>query len=129
MQYCHGAGRIKQHKRYRKNPSGVDEGDRIVCPVKAKPASTAATRRPVCGDSPESARRIPARHNDCIAKCDQLHHRALGAKSKSPPWMQRQDQIPAETQTGKVFRLRARHQRRAQFNARDLLCIWSWKRQ
>jgi molecular chaperone DnaJ len=110
-QACHGAGRVKQHKTLSvKIPAGVDEGDRIRLSGEGEPASTAARRRPLRADPHQAAPGVPARpRRPALRDADQLHHGGAGRRDRDPhPRRPAKIKIPAETQSGKVFRLRGK---------------------
>ena len=124
---CHGGGRVKQNKTLNvKIPAGVDEGDRIRLSGEGEPGSNGGP----AGDLFVSIHLAPhpvftREHNDLHCEMPiSFVTAALGGEIEIPTLdggaMIR---IPAETQTGKVFRLRGKgikNVRGADYG--DLLC-------
>jgi molecular chaperone DnaJ len=109
---CHGAGRIKQHKTLSvKIPSGVDEGDRI----RLSGEGEAGVNGGPAGDlyvvihlKPHAV--FQRDHNDLHCEMPiSFSAAALGGEIEIPTLDgYAKIKIPAETQTGKVFRLRGK---------------------
>jgi molecular chaperone DnaJ len=109
---CHGAGRVKQHKTLSvKIPSGIDEGDRIRLSGEGEPG--------VNGGPPGDLYvQIHLREHSVFQRDhDDLHCEmpisftvaALGGEIEIPTLEGiARLKIPAETQSGKVFRLRGK---------------------
>ncbi|HET8610113.1 MAG TPA: molecular chaperone DnaJ [Burkholderiales bacterium] len=124
---CHGAGRIKQHKTLSvRIPSGVDDGDRIrlsgegEAGVNGGPAGDLyvvihITQHPV----------FTRDHNDLHCEMPiSITTAALGGEIDIPTLdSSAKIKIPAETQTGKIFRLRGKGIKGIRSSSRgDLLC-------
>jgi molecular chaperone DnaJ len=109
---CHGAGRIKQHKTLSvKIPPGVDEGDRI----RLSGEGEAGLNSGPAGDLYVVIQIKPhpvfqRDHNDLHCEMPvSFTTAALGGEVEIPTLDgQAKIRIPAETQTGKVFRLRGK---------------------
>jgi molecular chaperone DnaJ len=109
---CHGTGRIKEHKTLSvKIPSGIDEGDRI----RLTGEGEAGVNGGPSGDLYVQVHLKP--HNVFKRDHDDLHCEmpisistaALGGEIEIPTLEGvARLKIPAETQTGKVFRLRGK---------------------
>ena len=109
---CHGAGRIKQHKTLSvKIPSGVDEGDRI----RLSGEGEAGVNGGPAGDlyvvihlKPHSV--FQRDHNDLHCEMPiSFTTAALGGEIEIPTLEgYAKIKVPAETQSGKVFRLRSK---------------------
>ncbi len=124
---CHGAGRIKQHKTLSvKIPSGVDEGDRI----RLSGEGEAGVNGGPAGDlyvvihlKPHAV--FQRDHNDLHCEMPiSFSAAALGGEIEIPTLDgYAKIKIPAETQTGKVFRLRGKGIKGVRSAAHgDLLC-------
>jgi len=124
---CHGAGRIKQHKTLSvKIPAGVDEGDRI----RLSGEGEAGVNGGPSGDlyvvihiKPHSV--FQRDHNDLHCEMPvSFTIMALGGEIEIPTLDgYAKIKIPAETQTGKVFRLRGKGIKGVRSSAHgDLLC-------
>jgi len=124
---CHGAGRIKQHKTLSvKIPAGVDEGDRI----RLSGEGEAGVNGGPSGDlyvvihiKPHSV--FQRDHNDLHCEMPvSFTTMALGGEIEIPTLDgYAKIKIPAETQTGKVFRLRGKGIKGVRSSAHgDLLC-------
>ena len=108
---CHGAGRKKTHKTLSvKIPAGIDEGDRIVSRAKVKPASMAApTAISTCKCTSRNTAYSSVTTTTALRNARQHHRAALGGEIEIPTLDGiARLKIPAETQTGKVFRLRGK---------------------
>jgi molecular chaperone DnaJ len=124
---CHGAGRMKQHKTLSvKIPSGVDEGDRI----RLSGEGEAGVNGGPAGDlyvvvhiKPHSV--FQRDHNDLHCEMPiSFTTAALGGEIEIPTLDgYAKIRIPAETQTGKVFRLRGKGIKGVRSSTHgDLLC-------
>jgi len=124
---CHGAGRIKQHKTLSvKIPAGVDEGDRI----RLSGEGEAGVNGGPSGDlyvvihiKPHSV--FQRDHNDLHCEMPiSFTSASLGGEIEIPTLDgYAKIKIPAETQTGKVFRLRGKGIKGVRSSAHgDLLC-------
>jgi len=124
---CHGAGRIKQHKTLSvKIPAGVDEGDRI----RLSGEGEAGVNGGPPGDlyvvihiTPHSV--FQRDHNDLHCEMPiSFTAAALGGEIEIPTLDgYAKIKIPAETQSGKVFRLRGKGIRGVRSSTQgDLLC-------
>ncbi|MBX9813010.1 MAG: molecular chaperone DnaJ [Burkholderiales bacterium] len=124
---CHGAGRIKQHKTLSvKIPAGVDEGDRI----RLSGEGEAGVNGGPSGDlyvvihiKPHPV--FQRDHNDLHCEMPvSFTTAALGGDIEIPTLDgYAKIKIPAETQTGKVFRLRGKGIKGVRSSAHgDLLC-------
>ena len=109
---CHGAGRVKQHKtRSVKIPAGIDEGDRIRLSGEGEPGVNGGP----AGDLYVQVHLKP--HTVFQRDHDDLHCEmpvsfttaALGGEIEIPTLDGvAKLKVPAETQTGRVFRLRGK---------------------
>jgi molecular chaperone DnaJ len=124
---CHGAGRVKQHKTLSvKIPSGIDEGDRIRLSGEGEPGVNGGP----AGDLYVQIHLKP--HPVFQRDHDDLHCEmpvsfataALGGEIEIPTLDGvARLKVPAETQTGKVFRLRGKGIKGVRSIAQgDLLC-------
>ena len=124
---CHGAGRIKQHKTLSvRIPSGVDNGDRIRLSGEGEPGHNQGPS----GDlyvvihlKPHTV--FQREHNDLHCEMPvSFTTAALGGEIEIPTLEgHAKIKIPAETQTGKVFRLRGKGIQGVRAHAPgDLLC-------
>jgi len=124
---CHGAGRVKQHKTLSvKIPAGVDEGDRI----RLSGEGEAGVNGGPSGDlyvvihiKPHSV--FQRDHNDLHCEMPiSFTAAALGGEIEIPTLDgYAKIKIPAETQSGKVFRLRGKGIRGVRSSTQgDLLC-------
>ncbi len=124
---CHGAGRIKQHKTLSvKIPAGVDEGDRI----RLSGEGEAGVNGGPTGDlyvvihiTPHSV--FQRDHNDLHCEMPiSFTTAALGGEIEIPTLDgYAKIKIPAETQSGKVFRLRGKGIKGVRSSAHgDLMC-------
>jgi molecular chaperone DnaJ len=124
---CQGAGRVKKHKTLAvKIPAGVDEGDRIRLSGEGEAGATAARRATSTSSYTSASMPVFTRdHNDLHCEMPiSITTAALGGEIEIPTLDgSAKIKIPAETQTGKIFRLRGKGikgVRSAQFG--DLLC-------
>lgn len=124
---CHGAGRIKQHKTLSvKIPAGVDEGDRI----RLSGEGEAGVNGGPSGDlyvvihlKPHAV--FQRDHNDLHCEMPiSFTAAALGGEIEIPTLDgYAKIKVPAETQTGKVFRLRGKGIKGVRSSSSgDLLC-------
>ncbi|MGH8762316.1 MAG: molecular chaperone DnaJ [Nitrosospira sp.] len=124
---CSGAGRVKQHKTLSvKIPAGVDEGDRI----RLSGEGEAGVNNGPPGDlyvvihlSPHSV--FQRDHNDLHCEMPiSFTTAALGGEIEIPTLDgHARIRVPAETQSGKIFRLRGKGIKGVRGNAQgDLLC-------
>ncbi|MCK9282725.1 MAG: molecular chaperone DnaJ [Rhodocyclaceae bacterium] len=124
---CHGAGRVKQHKTLSvKIPAGIDEGDRIRLSGEGEPGVNGGPP----GDLYVQIHLKP--HTVFQRDHDDLHCEmpisfataALGGEIEIPTLDgAARLKIPAETQSGKVFRLRGKGIKGVRSISRgDLLC-------
>ncbi len=124
---CHGAGRVKQHKTLNvKIPAGVDDGDRI----RVSGEGEAGTNGGPPGDLYVIIHL--ASHSVFQRDGDHLHCEipisfttaALGGEIEIPTLEgHAKIKVPAETQTGKIFRLRSKGIKGVRsHNKGDLLC-------
>ncbi|HTY04205.1 MAG TPA: molecular chaperone DnaJ [Rhodocyclaceae bacterium] len=124
---CHGAGRVKQHKTLSvKIPAGIDEGDRIRLSGEGEPGVNGGPP----GDLYVQIHLRP--HSVFQRDHDDLHCEmpvsfataALGGEIEIPTLDGvAKLKIPAETQTGKVFRLRSKGIKGVRSSSRgDLMC-------
>ena len=124
---CHGAGRIKQHKTLSvKIPAGVDQGDRI----RLSGEGEAGVNGGPSGDlyvvihlKPHSV--FQRDHNDLHCEMPiSFSTAALGGEIEIPTLDgYAKIKVPAETQTGKVFRLRGKGIKGVRSSATgDLMC-------
>jgi molecular chaperone DnaJ len=109
---CHGAGRIKQHKTLSvKIPSGVDEGDRIRLSGEGEAGVNGGPPGDLYVVIHLKAHTVFQRdHNDLHCEMPiSFTTAALGGEIEIPTLDgSAKIKIPAETQTGKVFRLRGK---------------------
>jgi molecular chaperone DnaJ len=124
---CHGAGRVKQHKTLAvKIPAGVDEGDRIRLSGEGEHGVNGGPSGDLYVQIHLKAHPVFQREQTtCTAKCQSALRPPLSvARSISRPWtVRRKSRIPAETQSGKVFRLRGKGIKGVRSHAHgDLLC-------
>ena len=124
---CHGAGRIKQHKTLSvKIPVGVDEGDRI----RLSNEGEAGVNGGPAGDlyvviQLKSHPVFERDHNDLHCEMPiSFSTAALGGEIEIPTLDgYAKIKVPAETQTGKVFRLRGKGIKGVRSTSHgDLLC-------
>jgi len=124
---CHGGGRVKQHKTLSvKIPAGIDEGDRIRLSAEGEPGVNGGPP----GDLYVQIHLKP--HGVFQRDHDDLHCEmpvsfttaALGGEIEIPTLEGvARLKVPAETQTGKVFRLRGKGIKGVRSAAAgDLLC-------
>ena len=124
---CNGAGRVKQHKTLSvKIPAGVDEGDRI----RLSGEGEAGVNNGPQGDlyvvihlSPHSV--FQRDHNDLHCEMPiSFTTAALGGEIEIPTLDgHAKIRVPAETQSGKIFRLRGKGIKGVRGNTQgDLLC-------
>ncbi len=124
---CHGAGRIKQHKTLAvKIPAGVDEGDRIRLSGEGEAGVNGGPPGDLYVVIQIKAHSVFQRdHNDLHCEMPiSFTIAALGGEIDIPTLDgHAKIRIPAETQTGKVFRLRGKGIKGVRSNAHgDLLC-------
>ena len=109
---CHGAGRVKQHKTLSvKIPAGIDEGDRIRLSGEGEPGVNGGPAGDLYVQIHLKEHAVFQRDHDDL-HCEMpvgFAVAALGGEIEIPTLdgMARL-KIPAETQTGKVFRLRGK---------------------
>ncbi len=124
---CHGSGRVKQHKTLSvKIPAGVDEGDRI----RLSGEGEAGVNGGPPGDLYVVVHLLPHSvfqrdHNDLHCEMPiSFTTAALGGEIEIPTLDgHAKIKIPAETQTGKIFRLRGKGIKGVRSHAHgDLLC-------
>ncbi len=124
---CHGAGRVKQHKTLSvKIPAGVDEGDRI----RLSGEGEAGVNGGPSGDLYVVMHLLPHSvfqrdHNDLHCEMPiSFTTAALGGEIEIPTLDgHAKIKIPAETQSGKIFRLRGKGIKGVRSHAHgDLLC-------
>jgi molecular chaperone DnaJ len=124
---CHGAGRVNQHKTLSvKIPSGIDEGDRIRLSGEGEPGVNGGP----AGDLYVQIHLKP--HSVFQRDHDDLHCEmpvsfttaALGGEIEIPTLDGAAKlKVPSETQTGKVFRLRAKGIKGVRSHSHgDLMC-------
>ncbi|MDO8931080.1 MAG: molecular chaperone DnaJ [Rhodocyclaceae bacterium] len=109
---CHGAGRIKQHKTLSvKIPSGIDEGDRIRLSGEGEPGVNGGPPGDLYVQIHLKAHGVFQRDHDDL-HCEMpvsFTVAALGGEIEIPTLDGvARLKVPAETQTGKVFRLRGK---------------------
>lgn len=124
---CHGAGRIKQHKTLSvRIPSGVDNGDRIRLSGEGEPGHNHGPSGDLYVVIHLKAHTVFQReHNDLHCEMPvSFTTAALGGEIEIPTLEgHAKIKIPAETQTGKVFRLRGKGIQGVRAHAPgDLLC-------
>ncbi len=124
---CHGAGRVKQHKTLSvKIPAGVDEGDRIRLSGEGEPGVNGGPPGDLYVQIHLKAHAVFQRDRDDL-HCEMpisFVTAALGGEIEIPTLDGvAKLKIPAETQTGKVFRLRGKGIKGVRSSAPgDLLC-------
>ncbi|MCF8177214.1 MAG: molecular chaperone DnaJ [Sulfuritalea sp.] len=109
---CHGAGRVKQHKTLSvKIPSGIDEGDRIRLTGEGEPGVNGGPSGDLYVQIHLKAHNVFQRDHDDL-HCEMpvsFSTAALGGEIEVPTLDGiARLKVPAETQTGKVFRLRGK---------------------
>jgi molecular chaperone DnaJ len=109
---CHGAGRVKQHKTLSvKIPSGIDEGDRIRLSGEGEPGVNGGPPGDLYVQIHLKAHAVFQRDHDDL-HCEMpvsFTTAALGGEIEIPTLDGvAKLKVPAETQTGKVFRLRGK---------------------
>jgi molecular chaperone DnaJ len=123
---CGGHGRVEERKTLAvKVPAGVDQGDRIASAARARPAPAARRRRPVRRDRGARAPDLQARRPGPLLRgTDRFAQAALGGDVIVPTLDgEAIIEVPAETQTGKLFRLRGKGVRTLRSaNPGDLHC-------
>jgi molecular chaperone DnaJ len=124
---CHGAGRVKQHKTLSvKIPAGVDEGDRIRLSGEGEAGVNGGPSGDLYVVIHIRQHAVFTRdHNDLHCEMPiSITTAALGGEIEIPTLDgYAKIRIPAETQTGKVFRLRAKGIKGIRSSAPgDLLC-------
>ncbi len=124
---CHGAGRVKQHKTLSvKVPSGVDEGDRIRLSGEGEAGVNGGPAGDLYVVIHLSANAVFQRdHNDLHCEMPiSFTTAALGGEINIPTLDgHAKIKIPAETQSGKIFRLRGKGIKGVRsHNHGDLLC-------
>ena len=110
---CHGTGRMKKHKTLEiKIPAGIDSGDASASQRPRRSRQPTARRPAICMWRSTSSRTAcsSATATTCIAKCRSASPLPRWAvRSKYRRWMAwPRIKIPAETQSGKIFRLRGK---------------------
>ncbi len=124
---CHGQGRVKKHKTLSvKIPSGVDEGDRIRLAGEGEAGVNGGPAGDLYVMIHLKAHQLFTRDGDDL-HCEMpvsFATAALGGEIEIPTLEgQARIKIPAETQGGKVFRLRSKGIKGVRSNAAgDLLC-------
>ncbi len=109
---CHGAGRVKQHKTLSvKIPSGIDEGDRIRLSGEGEPGVNGGPPGDLYVQIHLKTHGVFQRDHDDL-HCEMpvsFATAALGGEIEIPTLDGvARLKVPAETQTGKVFRLRGK---------------------
>ncbi|MBU0752110.1 MAG: molecular chaperone DnaJ [Gammaproteobacteria bacterium] len=109
---CHGAGRVKQHKTLSvKIPAGVDEGDRIRLSSEGEPGVNGGPSGDLYVQIHLKPHAVFQRDHDDL-HCEMpvsFTNAALGGEIEIPTLDGvAKLKVPAETQTGKVFRLRGK---------------------
>ena len=109
---CHGGGRVKQHKTLSvKIPSGIDEGDRIRLSGEGEPGVNGGPPGDLYVQIHLKAHAVFQREHDDL-HCEvplSFATAALGGEIEVPTLDGvARLKVPAETQTGKVFRLRGK---------------------
>ncbi len=109
---CHGAGRVKQHKTLSvKIPSGIDEGDRIRLTGEGEPGVNGGPPGDLYVQIHLKAHSVFQRDHDDL-HCEMpvsFATAALGGEIEVPTLDGvARLKVPAETQTGKIFRLRGK---------------------
>ena len=124
---CHGAGRVKQHKTLSvKIPSGIDEGDRIRLSGEGEPGVNGGPPGDLYVQIHLKAHAVFQRDHDDL-HCEMpvsFTTAALGGEIEIPTLDGvAKLKVPAETQTGKVFRLRGKGIKGVRsISQGDLLC-------
>jgi molecular chaperone DnaJ len=124
---CHGSGRVKQHKTLSvKIPSGIDEGDRIRLTGEGEPGVNGGPPGDLYVQIHLKAHAVFQRDHDDL-HCEMpvsFTTAALGGEIEIPTLDGvAKLKVPAETQTGKVFRLRGKGIKGVRsIAAGDLLC-------
>ena len=124
---CHGAGRVKQHKTLSvKIPSGIDEGDRIRLTGEGEHGVNGGPPGDLYVQIHLKAHAMFQRDHDDL-HCEMpigYATAALGGEIEIPTLDGvAKLKIPAETQTGKVFRLRGKGIKGVRSSSHgDLLC-------
>jgi molecular chaperone DnaJ len=124
---CHGGGRVKQHKTLSvKIPSGIDEGDRIRLSGEGEPGVNGGPPGDLYVQIHLKAHPVFQRDHDDL-HCEMpvsFTVAALGGEIEIPTLDGgARLKIPAETQTGKVFRLRGKGIKGVRsISQGDLLC-------
>jgi molecular chaperone DnaJ len=124
---CHGAGRVKQHKTLSvKIPAGIDEGDRIRLSGEGEPGVNGGPPGDLYVQIHLKAHSVFQRDHDDL-HCEMpisFSAAALGGEIEIPTLDGvARLKVPAETQTGKVFRLRGKGIKGVRSISRgDLLC-------
>ena len=124
---CHGAGRIKKQKTLSvKIPAGVDEGDRIRLASEGEPGVNGGPPGDLYVQMQVKAHPVFQRESDDL-HCEMpvsITTAALGGEIDIPTLDgTAKIKVPAETQSGKVFRLRGKGIKGVRSHATgDLLC-------
>ncbi|MEK6735949.1 MAG: molecular chaperone DnaJ [Pseudomonadota bacterium] len=124
---CHGAGRVKQHKTLNvKIPSGVDEGDRIRISGEGEVGVNGGPSGDLYVVIQLSTHSVFRRDGDNL-HCEipiSFSVAALGGEIEVPTLEgHAKIKVPAETQTGKIFRLREKGIKGVRSHHKgDLLC-------
>jgi len=124
---CHGAGRVKQHKTLSvKIPAGIDEGDRIRLSGEGEPGVNGGPPGDLYVQIHLKADAVFQRDHDDL-HCEMpisFSAAALGGEIEIPTLDgYAKIKIPAETQTGKVFRLRGKGIKGVRSSSHgDLMC-------
>ncbi len=124
---CHGGGRVKQHKTLSvKIPSGIDEGDRIRLSGEGEPGVNGGPPGDLYVQIHLKAHAVFQRDHDDL-HCEvplSFATAALGGEIEVPTLDGvARLKVPAETQTGKVFRLRGKGIKGVRsISQGDLLC-------
>ena len=124
---CHGGGRVKQHKTLSvKIPSGIDEGDRIRLSGEGEPGVNGGPPGDLYVQIHLKAHTVFQRDHDDL-HCEMpvsFTVAALGGEIEIPTLDGvAKLKVPAETQTGKVFRLRGKGIKGVRsISQGDLLC-------
>ncbi|MDR1368173.1 MAG: molecular chaperone DnaJ [Candidatus Accumulibacter sp.] len=124
---CHGNGRVKQHKTLAvKIPAGVDEGDRIRLSSEGEPGINGGPPGDLYVQVSLKSHPVFQRdHNDLHCEMPiSFSTAALGGEIEIPTLdTVAKIRIPAETQSGKVFRLRGKGIKNVRGQSPgDLLC-------
>ncbi len=124
---CHGTGRIKRHKTLSvKIPAGVDDGDRIRVSGEGETGVNGGPAGDLYVVIHQSAHSVFQRDGDHL-HCEipiSFSAAALGGDIEVPTLEgHAKIKVPAETQTGKIFRLRSKGIKGVRSHANgDLLC-------